>query len=104
MESTVQLVGNCILQISIPPGDSEGEGRQKGFYLCQGARYIATPSFTSNPVLIKQSGLCQAQRVTTAHLMAYLMSSTHWNTLGGYAALERSHQLHLMPKSCGQRQ
>ena len=45
MEETVQLVGNCILQISIPPGDPQGEGRQKGFHLRQSADRIAFAFF-----------------------------------------------------------
>ena len=52
----MQLVGNCILQISIPPGDSQGERRQKGLYLRQSAHCIA------NPFIYKQTS-CYARRV-----------------------------------------
>ena len=51
MEETVQLVGNCILQISIPPGDPQGEGRQKGFHLRKVQTASPLPFVASNSEL-----------------------------------------------------
>ena len=61
MEETVQLVGNCILQISIPPGDPQGEGRQKGFHLRQSAHRI-------DFIFSHKQSLCSTSRMENVNL------------------------------------